>query len=522
MNLKYVVGQLGMLLIVLGGILICNAGWAFINWRFFEDQSEAHAAPAFAIAGVIGVIVGGIPRLLVRRASTAFGRREALLLVGTSWILGAALSGSPFLIWSQFTDAETPAQVAFSSPVNCYFEAMSGLTTTGATILPHIDDLPRSILLWRAATHWLGGLGIIVLFVAVLPTLGAGGKKLFRVEAPGPQPEGVRPQIAHTARILWSIYLGMTIAETIALRIAGMTWFDSVCHTFATLATGGFSTHNASISAFNSVTIEIIIIVFMVMAGVNFGLYYQTMRGRFKELVKDREFRCYGIIVILACAFIVGCLAKETIIDSNLREHEPSFGSALRFGVFQVISIMTTTGFCTADFDQWGFFPKSVLILLMFIGASAGSTGGGIKVIRIFIMFKVFALELERVFRPNVVRPLKFGSSSIDPDLRQSTLAYILGIILIFLVGTGLIMAFEVGNPNLIAENTSIDFVTASTASAATLNNIGPGLAMVSAVDNYGWFTNSSKVVMTILMALGRLEIFAILVLFVPRFWRGD
>ncbi len=509
-----------MLLIVIGVFLIAAGSWGLMLWKYYGIAAEQASAEALLISGFLGIILGIIPKLILQKPKSQLGRREAFLLVALSWIVGAGLSAIPFFVWSFLTDVQTPAQIAFSNYINCYFEAMSGLTTTGATILPHVDDMPHCLLLWRATTHWLGGLGIIVLFVAVLPTLGAGGKKLFQVESPGPQPSGVRPQIASTARILWIIYLGMTVAETVALRIAGMSWFDAICHTFATLATGGFSTRDASISAFHSVSIETIIIIFMILAGMNFGLYYQLIRGRIKSFFADPEMRLYLAIIFTACVVVILFLLEERIVDTTGTHTEPSVGAAIRHGVFQVVSIITTTGFCTADFDQWGFFPKAILLGIMFIGASAGSTGGGIKVIRILIMFKILKLEVERVFRPNVIRPLKVGDSPVSPEMRLSTLAYVIGILLFFLVGALLIMGFEVNNPILSQNGKMIDFTTAASASAATLNNIGPGLALVGAVKNYAWFTNESKIVMTVLMAVGRLEIFAILVLFVPRFWR--
>ena len=254
-----------------------------------------------------------------------------------------------------------------------------GLTTTGASVLSEIERLPHGLLLWRAMTHWLGGLGIVVLFVAVLPTLGVGGKKLFQVEAPGPTSQGVRPRIVETARILWMIYVGMTVVEILALRLFGMGWFESVCHTFATLATGGFSTRNASVGAFDSLGIEVTIIVFMVLAGANFGVYYQIIRCRFQNVWRDPELRLYLGVMALASTVVAVSLMGQPVITTTGDVVTTSTADAVRYGVFQVVSIQTTTGYCTADFDQWGFVGKAVLIGLMFVGASAGSTGGGIK-----------------------------------------------------------------------------------------------------------------------------------------------
>ena len=293
-----------------------------------------------------------------------------------------------------------------------------------------------------------------------------------------------------------------------------MGWFDAVCHTFATLATGGFSTRNASTGAYDSVAIDVTIIIFMVLAGTNFGIYYQLIRRRFRNVWKDPELRLYLGILIVASTVVVVSLLNQPIVSTTGDVHEPSFGQAMRHGVFQVVSIQTTTGYCTANFEHWGFVAKAVLVGLMFVGASAGSTGGGIKVIRCLIAFKVMLAEVERVFRPNVVRTVKVGRMPVEPEMRLATLVYVLGILALFLIGAILLMVLEPAG--------QITFTTAATASASTLNNIGPGLGRVGAIENYGWFSAPSKLVLSILMVLGRLEVYAIFVLFMPRFWRTE
>lgn len=513
MNLRTVISQLGVLLLVLSTAILVMAGWAGIE-LLGGALSELLAVRAFLFTALVGASAGVGLWGLARRKAGELGRREALLLVALSWLVGAALSALPYRFWAAMeTDAER-YDLAFRSFVNCYFEAMSGLTTTGATVLTRVDTLPRSLLLWRSLTHWLGGLGIVVLFVAVLPMLGVGGKRLFRVEAPGPTAEGVRPRIQETARALWMIYLGLTIAEIALLRLMGLGFFDAVCHTFATLATGGFSTKNASIGEIDSLPVDIVIIVFMVLAGVNFGLYYNGLRGQWRNVLRDPELRTYLGLLLVTSAVVVACLWENYIETTAGRHAEPSLGAAVRHGVFQVVSIQTTTGFCTANFDVWPFVPKAILVTLMFVGASGGSTGGGIKVIRIVIAVKVLLAEVERIFRPTVVRPIRVGKTTVDSDLRQGVVAYVLIILLLFGLGTCALMLIE--GPE------AMDITTAATASAATLNNIGPGLARVGAIENFSWFADASKVVMSVLMALGRLEVFAILVLFMPRFWRGD
>lgn len=511
MSLRNVTKQLGSLFLVLSSLLLVTGGWSAIQF-LLGDASESRALGALLISGIIGALLGATMWAIGPSQTRSVHRREALLLVAISWLLGAALAGLPYFTWAYLLDAD--ATHAFHSPVNCYFEAMSGLTTTGATILSGIEEIPRSILLWRAMTHWLGGLGIIVLFVAVLPSLGVGGKKLFQIEAPGPAPEGVHPHIRETARILWFIYFGLTVAQIIALRLAGMNWFNSVCHTFATLATGGFSTQDASLGGFNSTAVDLIVIFFMILAGVNFGLYYQLIRRRLHGIWRDSEFRLYLALLGGGSLVVILSLLGHNIVTTSGGMHEPSVGESIRHGLFTTISIQTTTGFCTADFDQWPVLARIVLILLMFVGGSAGSTGGGVKVIRVLVAFKVMIAEIERVFRPNVVRPIKLANATISPEVKLGTIAYVFGVLFLMAAGTCLILMIEPAE--------KIDFASASTACLATICTIGPGLAKVGAVENYAWFTDASKLILSLLMALGRLEVFAIMVLFLPRFWRGN
>ena len=512
MNYRLVVHQLSILLTVLGAVMLVIA-FLSLTQLAPEHLSERAAFHALVIAAAAGILAGVLGWMGTRCCDPALGRREALLLVAASWFVGAALSALPYFLWTHLDPVDLTRH-EFRTPINCYFEAMSGLTTTGATILSNIAAVPQSLLLWRAFTHWIGGLGIIVLFVAVLPSLGVGGKKLYRVEAPGPSPEGVRPHIRETARILWFIYLGLTVAQVLLLRVAGADWFDSVCHTFATLATGGFSPRNASVGEMDSVGIDTIVIVFMILAGGNFGLYHQMIIGKIKNVWKDQEFRLYLYLLGGGSLLVVLSLIGQSIVTTTGTELPPSIGSSIRHGVFTTVSIQTTTGFCTADFDRWPFLAKGVLVLLMFVGGSAGSTGGGIKVVRLWVAFKVMVAEIERVFRPNVIRPLKLGNSTIDADLKLTTLAYVFGMVVLIFAGAGIVMMLE-------PPSHECSFTTAATASIATLCTIGPGLDMIGALQNYGWFSGASKFVLVILMAMGRLEILAVVVLFSPRFWKG-
>ncbi len=513
MNIRYVGRQLGLLVLVLSAVMFLVGVWAWVQ-AAGGGAGERAARNALLLSVAVGLLLSGALRLAGGRFEGQLARREALLLVAASWLVGAALAALPFRLWAEFVGNTSAVDPAFSSSINCYFEAMSGFTTTGATVLTEIESIPRSLLLWRATTHWLGGLGIVVLFVAVLPMLGVGSKRVFRVESPGPTPEGVTPRIQETARILWMIYFGLTVAEIATLRLLGLDWFSSVCHTFATLATGGFSTLNASVGQMDRVAVDAAIIVFMLLAGVNFGLYYQLIHRRWRTVRDDPELRTYLAILAVGCLIVVISIYRLPITTTTGTEVPPSFFTSLRYGLFQVTAIQTTTGFCTAEFDHWPFVAKATLVILMFVGASSGSTGGGIKVIRCLIVAKVLFVEIERVFRPNVVRPVRIGKSAVEAEQKLAAVSYLLGIVVLFAVGTVLIKALETDHP--------VSLVTAATAAAATLNNIGPGLAEVSAVDNYAWFSAPGKVVMCLLMVIGRLEVFAIIVLFHPRFWRDE
>ncbi len=520
MNWRFVINQLGLLSLLLSGAMVL-AGIAGLLFEW-QGPNPIDWDGLLALAGTVcaSTLVGALLWLRTRGSGKHIGRREALLLVGVSWLIGAAVAGTPYLLWAHWHTGPGEHH-AFLSPVNCYFEAMSGLTTTGATILgddSSIEALPQSLLLWRAFTQWLGGLGIVVLFVAVLPTLGIGGKRLFRVEAPGPAREGLRPQIRETATALWLIYFILTGVEIVALKLAGMSFFDSLCHTFTTVATAGFSPKDASLGHYTSPAIHTIVIIFMILAGVNFGLYYQLSRKRFRQVLQDTELRVYLGLLLVGTAIVTLSLINSPITSTkDLTVLEPSAASAIHHGVFATVSIQTTTGYSTADFNLWPFAAQAVLVMAMFIGGSAGSTAGGIKIIRVWIALKVILAEIEHVFRPQVVRPVRLGNSVIDDEMKLGTIAYILGILILAIIGGWSVMMLE-----QLWGNGTCDLKTAAISSIACLFNIGPGLGHVGATENYEWLTNGSKMVLTLLMAMGRLEVFAIIVLVIPRFWRAD
>ncbi len=508
MKYAFVAKQLAILILVLSGVLLLVAGWAWLQ-TWSGGEGEHAVAGALLITALTGGLFGGIVWLLTRGIRGFLDQREALLLVVLSWIGAAVLGGMPYGIWTHL--AGLPDH-PFRSPVACFFEAMSGLTTTGATVLSDIEAVPSSLLLWRAMTHWFGGLGIIVLFVAVLPSLGVGGRRLFGVESPGPQPGGVHPHIRETARVLWYIYTGLTLLQILALKVAGMTFFDATCHAFATLATGGFSTKNASVGAYNE-AVQVIIIVFMVLAGGNFGLYHSLLRRKYREVLRDPELRIYFVVIAVSAAAIVFWI-NGTTIETTTGEHlEVTTGVALREAAFNVATIQTTTGFGISDFDIWPSPARLLLVVLMFVGGCAGSTAGGIKIIRLWIALKVLVNEVERVFRPHIVRPVRLGGRAIDQTMRNSAVVFIVGMILLFVLG-----AFIV----LLLEGTEMDLATAVTASAACLFNVGPGLSLVGPLENYGWMTDSTLAWLTIMMLMGRLEVLPVLVLVVPSYWRGE
>ncbi|NQV28418.1 MAG: TrkH family potassium uptake protein, partial [Rhodopirellula sp.] len=383
--------------------------------------------------------------------------------------------------------------------------------------------IPRCIMFWRCFTHWLGGMGIIVLFVAVLGQLGAGGKALMRREVPGPISETVRPRVRETALTMWAIYVGLSAVLTGLLYFEGMSVFDALCHTFGTMATGGFSTWNASVGHFKSPTIEWTLIAFMVLAGTNFNLYYMAISQKkttgtnswlrwFTPFYRDPEYRLYLAILTLATFFLVFGLWAEHRYGSLVE--------AIRHAAFTSVSIMTTTGFGTEDFDQWSSFSRALLLALMFVGGCAGSTGGGIKVVRFLLFARILKLEAEQSFRPNVVRPLRIAGVNLDKTLRHEVIVYFSFILLIFVASFLLLTAIEPGGPWGQTDGHHIELIDCASAVAATLNNIGPGLGAVGPTMNYSLFAPQSKLLLSLLMLIGRLELFAILVLFIPSFWK--
>lgn len=414
-------------------------------------------------------------------------RREGVAVVGLAWFVISVLGGLPYLLGGSLPNL-------FAST----FEAASGFTTTGASVYRDVESLDRSILLWRSTTHWLGGMGIVVLFVAVFSQLGVGARRLYEVEVPGPITEGLRPKIRETSSALWRIYLGLTLLQVGALMLCGLDWFDSVNHTFASMATGGFSTKNLSVAAFNNPAAEWVIALFMLIAGGNFALYFAALHGRLSVLWRDVELRVYLAIVAVAALFIA----------ADIWGRFDSVHATVRTAVFQTVAIITTTGFAADNFDAWPAMSKVILLTLMFIGGCAGSTAGSIKVSRVVVAIKAGWIEVVRGFHPQGVVRLRLGHAIIGDDVVHSILAFIFIYVAIFVVGSIFMAAL------------GLDLITAVTSVAATLGNIGPGLGQVGAIENYAFVPATGKVVLTICMVLGRLELTAVLALLSRALWR--
>jgi len=455
---------------------------AAVAWFYGENDFIA-----FIYTIVITFILGSIGFVLTRK-SDEIRARDGFLVVTFGWILFALLGALPFL-FSGYIPSYTDA----------FFETMSGFTTTGASILTNIESLPHGLLFWRSFTHWLGGMGIILLSLAILPLLGVGGMQLFKAEVPGPTPDKLTPRIKHTAEVLWGVYVLISVVEAVLLKFAGMNWFDAVCHTFGTMATGGFSTKNASIGHYNSALIDSIIIIFMIIAGTNFALHYRVLRGNFKSYWHDKEAKFF-IGIIVGATLLIGI--------NVFQQSDSGLFKSVQDSLFQVVSIITTTGYGTADYEQWSTFSQIMLFLLMFVGGCAGSTGGGIKIIRSMILIKFGFNELKRLIHPQAVLPVRIGKMAIPREIVTNITGFFLFYMALFISGI------------LVMSALGLDFVSAAGSVAATISNIGPGLGSVGPTDNYAQIPVAGKWVLSFLMLVGRLELYTVLILFSPAFWR--
>ncbi len=479
MNITLTLRILGALLLFLAIALLLPVP---CSWLYGDG-----AAGAFILSAVISAACGGLLYSQFR-SETDLSVREGFAVVTFGWTFFALFGALPFV----FTGA-------VPSYINAFFETMSGFTTTGSTILTDIEALPPSLLLWRSLTQWLGGMGIIVLSLAILPMLGVGGMQLFKAEVPGPTADRLKPRIQDTAKLLWGVYVLLTGAEVVLLMAGGMSLFDSINHSFATMATGGFSTRNASVAAYGSAYIDWVITGFMFLAGVNFSLHYLALRGKIGDFIRNEEFLFYSVLVVTGT-----CL----VVLLNMGSTYPDLLDNLRFSAFQVVSIMTTTGFGTADYELWPVLCQYLLVFSMFIGGCAGSTGGGIKVARILLLFKHAQVQVYRLIHPRAVRLVKLGERPVDKEVMQSILGF-------FALYMGVFVA-----ASFIMAGLGMDLPSAGASVIATLSNIGPGLGSVGPVDNFAHVPAFGKLVLSFCMLLGRLELFTVLVLIFPSFWR--
>lgn len=486
LNYKIIFHIMGLLFLFNGGFMLIAT---LIGW--ITDKREVLE---LLLAGLSTLAVGGLLMFLTKDHKKEINKKEGYLVVTLGWICMSISGCLPYL----FTEA-------IPSFTDAFFETMSGYTTTGASILNDIEALPKGVLFWRSMTHWLGGMGIIVLAVAILPLLGIGGMQLFAAEAPGPSADKLHPRITDTAKRLWIIYVVYTVAETILLKLAGMNLFDAVNHSMSTLSTGGFSTKNSSLAHWNDTPlIQYIVIVFMFLAGCNFVLSYFAFKGRVQKIIRDEEFRWYTIFMIvfsLMAGFIIYYQANVEISSS--------FEESMRHAIFQVVAVVTTTGFVTADFTSWTPFLTVMFFGLMFLGGSAGSTAGGVKVVRHLVMIKNGFLEFKRTLHPNAIVPVRYNNKSISKEIVFNVLGFFILYMLMFISGA------------LVLGGMGLDFETAVGGAASSLGNVGPAFGDLNPLANFDSLPKAGKWWCAFLMLLGRLELFTVLILLTPFFWRN-
>ncbi len=444
---------------------------------------------ALVVSALFTTISGAVAILICRDASfDNISQREGMAIVAVGWTVVGLYGALPFYIsgyFPQFVDA--------------FFESVSGFTTTGSSVLTNIEAVPKGLLFWRSLIQWLGGMGIIVLSLAILPFLGVGGMQLYKAEVPSPVPDKLKPRLSETASLLWKVYALISLVEVGLLLFGGMDLFDALCHTFTTMPTGGFSTLNTSVAGFNSTYIDVVIIVFMVLAGINFSLHYQMLRGKSLAFWEDPECRWF-LLIVLGLSVIVTFDIYGSVYQS--------LPDALRYGTFQVVSIITTTGYATADYELWPGLSQVLIFLCMFIGASAGSTGGGMKVVRVMLCLKYCYRELYMMIHPRAVATIKLGGKAVSEDVMRSIIGFIAIYMGLFALCSVLLAAM------------GVDFVTAFTAVGSCIGNIGPGFGLVGPAENFALIPQAGKWLLIWCMLLGRLEIYTVIIFLVPEFWR--
>lgn len=479
MNYRMIVKRLGTVLLIEAACMVPALIVSLIN----SQGDFLSFIIAIAVIALLGFLMQSI-----KIGSNDIYIREGFAIVALSWILVSVLGALPYIISG-----------AIPSVFDALFESVSGFTTTGASIINNIESVPKGILFWRSFTNWMGGMGVLVLLIAVLPSVKGNTLFILKAETTGPSPNKLVPKIRETAKILYLIYILLTFLEVILLLFGGMSLFDALIHSFGTAGTGGFSNKTLSVGDFNSLYIEIVIAVFMFLFGINFTLFFALIKGSLKSIFRDEELRFYTGTVIISI-ILISLNTFGTIYNS--------LGETLRYSFFQVCSMITTTGFATADFNLWPLFSQIILILLMFIGATAGSTGGGLKCIRILILFKVVKRELTKIIHPRAVNVITFNGKKLEEDNVYSILMYLAITFIIMLAGL-LLISFD-----------GKDSLTTLTSVFSAINNIGPGLGAVGPAGNFSGFSDFSKSVLSLLMLFGRLEIYPMLMLILPRFWR--
>ncbi len=481
MHLRIITRFIAILIIFLGISMLAPLMVSFI----YEDDS-AHAL----LFSVVVTISAGLISLVCTRKprNNQLSHRDGVAIVTFGWLTAGFFGTLPFLFSGAIPDF-----------TNAYFESVSGFTTTGATILDDIESLPKGILLWRSLTQWLGGMGIIVLSIAILPFLGVGGMQLYKAEVPSPVVDKLKPRISETAKTLWKVYVLLTLLEINLLFFGGMSIFDAVCHGFCTMPTGGFSTKNAGIAYFNSPYFDTVFIIFMLFAGINFSLHYRLLKGDLKAFGKDPECRVFLILVGLFILIIT--------LDIHGQVYS-SLSKSFRYAAFQISSIITTTGFVTTDYEQWPALSRNILIICMFLGAMAGSTGGGIKIMRVMLLIKHGYQQIFRIVHPHAVTTVKLGGRPVPQDIISSIWGFFILYIGLFILAT------------LIMASLGLDMLSAFASVTASIGNIGPGFGIVGPVNNYITIPDIGKWVLVFCMLAGRLEIYTVIVLLTPEYWR--
>ncbi len=479
-NIRFIANLMGKLLIVESAFLLLCVGIALL----YEESD----AMAFFYTTLITAVAGFMMTRFIKAKDRILAKKDGYFTVTMVWIVFSLFGCLPYIFGH-----------TIPSFADAFFETMSGFTTTGSTILNDIDALPHATLFWRSLTQWLGGLGIIVLFIAILPSLGIEGRDLYVAETTGPTHSKTSFTFTSSARQMWIVYTSLTLLQTILLMAGGMDFFDGICHSFTTMATGGFSTKQASIAYWDSAYIQYVIIVFMLIAGTNFGLLLTAIRGNWRKLLRDNEFQLYFLIALLA----------SIIIGLGLYYHQwADLEKSMRDATFQVVTLITTTGFATADYLLWPPFVCLILFLLFFIGSSAGSTAGGMKVIRVYMLFKNSFIELKRIIHPNGVINVKYNGKTVHPDIMTGIMGFSILYMIVFVIGT------------IIMTLCSEDIITASSAVITAMSNVGPAFGSLGPMDSFAPLNDFAKLFLAFLMLVGRLEILTVMVLFTRAFWK--